>query len=253
MSDRAPAEAEDGDAGAGDSDGAAAEGDDGVTAEGPDGGGVPDDDPLTAVRFVGAATAAALDESDLDVDAAAIRARRVSYRQLSEAGVNPGVAAKLRREHSLPWSFDSEGEDLDQRSAQIRGLGEAERAWVAASSGGWDEEATSESASPSADASAGDWTPGGWPGQDDAGETDATADGSGDLVAAETAWRERSVPEPVTTLTAVGDDDAERLAEAGITSVRSLATADPESVSTALGLSAERIRKWHEAAREHVN
>ena len=67
MSDRAPAEAED-DAGAGDSDGAAAEGDDGVTAEGSDGGGVPDDDQLTAVRFVGPATAAALDESDLDVD-----------------------------------------------------------------------------------------------------------------------------------------------------------------------------------------
>lgn len=226
MSDQVPAVAEDGDASA---DGAGCE--------------RGHDDALTAVRFVGPATAATLDDSD--VDAAAIRARRVSYRQLSEAGVNPGVAARLRREHSLPWSFDAESEDLGRRSAQIRGLGEAERAWVAASSGEWDESEGPASTSQNAEASVGDWTPGGWPGQDE-------ADGSGDSAAAETAWREWSEPEPVTTLTGVGDASAERLAEAGVTSVRCLATVDPARVAAALGISAGRVRAWHATAREHV-
>ena len=85
------------------------------------------------VRGVGPATAEALAAADIDPEAVA--GRRVSYRELLAAGVNPGVAARLRREHSLLWAFEYRpgGPDLACRAEQVRGLTADERAWVAAS------------------------------------------------------------------------------------------------------------------------
>ncbi|MUV59089.1 hypothetical protein GJ632_20625 [Halogeometricum sp. CBA1124] len=66
---------------------------------------------------------------------------------------------------------------------------------------------------------------------------------------AEAAWREQSAPTPVTALEAVDDAYADRLADAGIRSIRRLATADPESVADALELDRRRVERWCEAAR----
>lgn len=91
----------------------------------------PIDEP-TALRFVGPATAAVVESADFD--AADIRSRRVSYRDLVTAGVNPGVAAKLRREYSLVWTFEWEpGADLDRRATLVTGLDPDQRKWVASS------------------------------------------------------------------------------------------------------------------------
>ena len=184
-------------------------------------------DALSDLRFVGPATESALSASG--VAPADVVGKRVTYRDLLDAGVNPGVAARIRREHSLSWSFESDAGDLSARSAQVRGLGDDERAWVAASSGDWDL-GRAAGADSKADA--------------DPAETD----GSGAAEAAEAAWRDRSAPTPVTDLDAVDADDATRLARGGITSVRSLAAADPESVADALELDAGLVRSWVEAA-----
>ena len=232
----------------------------------------PDDatvDALQSVRFVGPATAAAL--ADHGYDATAITDKRVSYRVLVEAGVNPGVAAKIRREHSLSWSFDSGG-DLDRRSAQVRGLGAAEAEWVAASAGDWaadtdiagdadsdvaagaNRDETDADESDDAEGWPNDATP--WPTHGEADTADigvaatAATDGSGDAISAEAAWRSRSKPTPVTDLTAVDEAAADRLAEAGITSVRSLATANPEHVADVLEISQELIDGWYRAAQD---
>lgn len=211
----------------------------------------------TDLKWIGPATAAAF--ADADLTAADVRAKRVSYRLLVDAGVNPGVAAKIRREHSLSWSFEA-GDGLDQRSSQVRGLGTDEAAWVAASSGDW--ESTSDEADGGEGEDGGDDAT-----ADDAGDeaawvaastTDAqaddreVADGSGDPVAAEAAWRSRSKPTPLSTLAAVEEDETaeDLLAEAGITSVRSLATADPEHVADVLDIDHDRVKRWHAAARD---
>jgi hypothetical protein len=91
----------------------------------------------TELKFVGPATAAVIE--DASFAAAGIRDREVSFGMLLDAGVNPGVAARIRREHSLPWSFDTEADrsDLNRRSDQVRGLNDGERDWVAASTGDW--------------------------------------------------------------------------------------------------------------------
>lgn len=235
----------------------------------------------TDVKFVGAATAPLVEAAEFT--ARDVAERRVSYRMLVDAGVNPGVAAKIRRHLSLSWSFES-GDDLSRRSEQIRGLREEERAWVASSYGDGDgddtsdagDEADAETASTSEDewvAAAGARETAGDAGRDvgprqdasdqftaeaswvaqsalgDGAET-ASADGSGDPVAAEAAWRERSKPTPITAVSGVGEARAERLAEAGVTSVRSLATADPELLAEVTGLPVASVRKWHVAASE---
>jgi hypothetical protein len=239
--------------------------------------------------------------------------KRVSYRDLTERGVHPGVAAKIRREHSLSWSFDSESSDLSRRSSQVRGLDDEERAWVAASAGWADEDAAAETDG-SGDATSAEsaWQAGsvdaeetdddrspsdgesawratatassdgdGGPTRDgeaawraEAGDADvsgtdadddeaawreratgsATAGDDGDAsrasaTDAEAAWREQSAPTPVTALEAVDDAYADRLADAGIRSIRRLATADPESVADALELDRRRVERWCEAAR----
>lgn len=95
-----------------------------------------DPDDLEELAYVGPRTAERLAETGVSVPD--VREKRVSYRDLVSAGVNSGVAAKLRREHSLHWTLDERGADLVRRSEQVRGLGDGEREWVAAarSSGG---------------------------------------------------------------------------------------------------------------------
>ncbi|WP_138005826.1 DUF7409 domain-containing protein [Halalkalirubrum salinum] len=187
------------------------------------------------LKFVGPKTAAVLDTAPFGADA--IREKRVSFRMLVDAGVHPGVAAKIRREHSLAWSFSS-GADLERRSAQIRGLSKDEAAWVAASSGGWADQADSANDRP------------------DVTESNvqtaepAETDGSGDAFEAEAAWRTRSRPTPLETLDAIDTAAETLLGEAGITSVRSLATADPDRVADVLALDRSTVRKWHELARD---
>lgn len=173
----------------------------------------------TDVKFVGPATAAVIDDASFDVED--IPNRTVSYEMLREADVNPGVAGRLRREHSLSWSFES-GNDLTDRSNRVRGLQDEERAWIAASSGDW-EGKTAET---------------------------ATTDGSGEAKAEEAAWRDRSSPDPVTDVPAIDSALADELAEAGITSVRSMAIANPERVADSLAFDPDRVTKWRDAAHE---
>jgi len=178
---------------------------------------------LTELRFIGPATAEII--ADAEFGAEQFRSKRVSYRMLVEAGANPGVATRIRREHSLPWSITgSSSDDLDKRSDQVRGLQDDERAWVAASTGDWETENATASG--------------------------AEADGGGETDVAEAAWRERSRPDPVTDVAGVTEEIADKLANAGINSVRSLATADPESVSDVLGFDEEEVAAWRDAAAE---
>jgi len=196
------------------------------------------DQPLQSVRFVGPSTAAVLDREGYD--ATAITDKRVSFRMLVEAGVNPGVAAKLRREHSLSWSFRSGG-DLDRRSAQVRGLGRAEAAWVAASAGDW-ESAGVASVDATDDGETEAST--GWPTHSETEPQSPT-----DPIIAEAAWRARSKPTPVDDLEAVDGEAAELLADAGIISVRRLASIDVDEIVDVLGVDEHDVRTWHDAAR----
>ena len=201
------------------------------------------DETVKELKYVGPATADVL--ADASFGAEEIREKVVSFRMLTDAGVNPGVAARIRREHSLAWSFESEGEDLRRRSSQVRGLGDAERAWVAASSGDWQEQAPPSEES---DAEAA-WVAAAG---DGASDTTTKTDGSGDPAAAETAWQERSRPTPVGALDGVSPTEAADLAEAGITSARALASANPEEVADALDRDVERVATLCEAAAESV-
>lgn len=129
--------------------------------------------PRTAERLVAAGIAA----SD-------VREKRVSYRGLVDADVNPGVAAKLRREHSLHWTLDEQGADLGRRSELVRGLQDEERDWVASAM----ETEDGEEEPSTGDAS--EWEHGG--NTDDTDPTATDADDADDDLAAEAAWRERA-------------------------------------------------------------
>ena len=219
-------------------------------------------DALLSLQQVGPATADVLLDAGVTVEA--VESKSVSHAQILDFGVNPGVAARIRREHSLQWSFEG-GEDLDQRAEQVRGLQDNEREWVAASYGDSEastdgsgeaaaEEAawrdqhdvvdsdTPESASddgPTAEESA--WRSDSWPNGDDH-ESSLGSD--------EATWREQSTPTPVTVLDGIAEGDAKLLARAGVTSVRSLATTHVEQVADSLGISADVVAAWKEAARE---
>jgi hypothetical protein len=226
----------------------------------------PDDaqESLRDLQHVGPATADALAAAAVTHED--VTGKRVSHAQLVAHGVNPGVAARLRREYSLQWSFEG-GEDLDRRAEQVRGLKDDERQWVAASYGDdaeadgsgdavaeeadWQATATASGEESSAadsperatdeDAEAA-WREGSWPNGDD-GES---------FESDEAAWREASTPTPVTALEAVDEDAAAMLAQAGITSVRSLATAHVNQVADSLGVSGDRVAALRDAAREHA-
>lgn len=203
-----------------------------------------DTDGLTDLQFIGASTASTLRE--LDVDVKDVRQKTVSYRELVDAGVNPGVATKIRREHSLHWNLDGQGEDLDNRSDTVRGLQDEEREWVAESQGDWQSSETADDDSPT---TSDDWTP---RGSDTEATAEAEADGSGAAEAAESAWRDRSRPDPVTDLDCIDESDADLLAVAGVSSVRRLATADPESVADVLQLDEDRVAEWCDAAADRL-
>lgn len=86
----------------------------------------------TALWGVGPSTAAVLESAPFDAED--IADREVSFQMLVDAGINPGVAARLRRWYSLVWTYDwSFGADLQRRSEQLRHLSEGEREWIAAS------------------------------------------------------------------------------------------------------------------------
>ncbi|APE95647.1 DUF7409 domain-containing protein [Halodesulfurarchaeum formicicum] len=193
---------------------------------------------LTALTHVGPATAGVLEAADIEPED--ISNRRVSHAQLIEVGVNPGVAARIRREHSLPWSFDGGGDDLDRRAEQVRGLQDGEREWVAASANGWDTPVAGEDVNTTTEDDSG-WERRPWPTEPDS-ETEFEA---------EAEWRERSRPTPLSELPELDESALGALAEAGITSVSRLATCDLERVADSLGLETEDIRSWQRAARAH--
>lgn len=217
-------------------------------------------DALLSLKFVGPATADVL--ADAGVDAEAVASKSVTHADLVEHGVNPGVAARIRREHSLQWSFEG-GEDLDRRAEQVRGLQDDEREWVAASYG---EDEASADGSGDATAEEAAWRDEPWrpsvdgddEADDETAEESAWRDRSwpngGDheptLERGERAWREQSTPTPVTALDGVADGDAKLLARAGVTSVRSLATAHVEHVADSLGIPADLVASWKQAARD---
>lgn len=239
---------------------------------------VPAVETATDLKFVGPATGEAIDGAGFTAED--IVEKTVSYSMLLDAGVNPGVAAKIRRFHSLSWSFETDG-DLNRRSQQVRGLQDDERAWVAESGIGDDteEEQPTDPAETSRSKEADDeaaWVENSSQEHEESADSDgsndtetdsteeraevadaeaeasstssATADGSGDPLAAEAAWRERSKPTPLTEVTGIGENYNNQLAEAGVTSIRSLATASPELLSDVTGIPEHKLQKWHEEA-----
>ncbi|OLZ42703.1 hypothetical protein A6E15_11430 [Natrinema saccharevitans] len=156
--------------------------------------------------------------ADAGVDPDAVVDKEYSYRLLLEDGVDEDVAAALRRRFSLPWSFESDG-DLQRRSSEVRGLGAAEREWIAVS----DDE---------------DWQ---------AFEYDEEGVSVGRNRPDERPYPK---PTPVAAVTGVGPDDADRLAEAGVQSAERLATVDAMTVAKALDLNVLHVRTWRHSARE---
>ena len=98
-------------------------------------GGDPGGDGITNpidLRYVGPATAQVIE--DAPFSPSAIHDREISYSELLEAGVNSGVAGKLRREYSLVWAFDwVTGAYLEERANQVGGLDPEQRRWIASS------------------------------------------------------------------------------------------------------------------------
>lgn len=239
------------------------------------------DSDLREVHYVGPVTADRLRAES--VTAADVREKRVSYHRLVEAGINPGVATKIRRWHSLPWTFGGEETQLEKRSETVRGLREGEREWVAASSGergdsepsGRERSTTPGDWTPSSERTEaspvdsptglrdGDWTPTGTTGNTDDPRTgsdwspepgtqertvDTETDGSGAADAAESAWRRRAASDPVVALEGITPEIATVLADANVTTVRRLATSDPEHVSRTLDVDVARVVEWKRTA-----
>lgn len=198
---------------------------------------------VETLKWVGPRTAPVLREAGITPEDVA--SKQVSHSQLVDAGVNPGVAAKIRREHSLSWSF-SGGKDLDRRAEQVRGLQDDEREWVAASYDEWEKaEPADASTDGSGDAVAAEqaWRTSTWP-----EETEAERERINQT--AEEAWQAGSTPTPVTEVYGIGEATADQLAEAGVNSVRRLSTCNAERVADALEVSVNRVREWRDAARD---
>ncbi|NUC72836.1 hypothetical protein HTZ84_11030 [Haloterrigena sp. SYSU A558-1] len=153
------------------------------------------------------------------VDPDAVREKEYSYRLLLDAGLDEATADALRRRFSLPWSFEGDS-DLERRSSEVRGLGAAEREWIAVS-GDEDWQSFEYEHSPIA-----------------AVERDRPSE------------RPYPKPTPVTAVTGVGPDDADDLAEAGVRSAERLATVSAFAVATALDLDVLHVRSWRHNARE---
>jgi len=155
------------------------------------------------------------------IEPAVVSGKDCSYRMLLDADVPEDVADDLRRRFSLPWSFETDGDgDLDRRSSEVRGLGEAEREWVAASA---DE---------------------GWQ------AFESVAARAADQESEEDVERPCPRPTPVTSVTGVSPANAAKLAEAGINSAERLATINAGEVAAVLQLSVLHVRTWRHNARE---
>jgi predicted flap endonuclease-1-like 5' DNA nuclease len=158
--------------------------------------------------------------ADADIAAVDVRERAVSYRDLLGAGVNAETATALRREFSLPYSTRF-GEGVEDRSADVSGLQDGEREWVAASASDWEEMGVPE--------------------------YDPVEREAADI------WADRDRPTPVTAIPGVGPDDAERLAAVGVTSVRQLSFAGASTVADLLNLDVMAVRTWRFQARDLVD
>jgi predicted flap endonuclease-1-like 5' DNA nuclease len=172
----------------------------------------------TALPGVDESDASAMAEADIAV--VDVRERAVSYRDLLAAGVDADTATALRREFSLPYSTRF-GEGIEDRSADVSGLQDGEREWVAASASDWEEMGVPEY----------------------------------DPVEREPAdiWADRDRPTPVTAVPGVGPDDADALAEVGVTSVRQLGFASASTVADLLDANVMAVRTWRFQARELVD
>lgn len=182
------------------------------TGDEPDETGVPEPD-----------AAIELDEREalkaVDIDPDTIAEKKYSYRMLLDQGVDEPIADTLRRRYSLPWSFESNG-DLDRRSDEVRGLGDAEREWIAVSG---DDDWQAFEYEHSEPISVGRERP---------------------------SERPYPKPTPATAVTGVGPDDADALAEAGVRSAERLATIDAMAVAGVLDLNVLHVRTWRHNARE---
>ncbi|AFZ74042.1 DUF7409 domain-containing protein [Natronobacterium gregoryi] len=174
-------------------------------------------DDVTEVESLTDEEHAALEDAGLDPDG--VVEKRFSYRTLLDEGVDESVAAALRRQFSLPWSYESDG-DLDRRSNEVRGLADSERKWIAVS------------------------------GDDDWQSFDYETEDIDVVPRKKPDERPYPKPTPVTAVTGVGPDDAEKLAEAGIVSADRLATINAFEVADALELDVIHVRTWRHNARE---
>lgn len=111
---------------------------------------------------------------------------------------------------------------LRRRSSEIRGLGDAEREWIAVSGGDWQAFE-----------------------YDYSRHREANDDGSD-----ERPWPK---PTPVTAVAGIGPDDASVLGEAGIISAERLATIDAATVATVLELDVLHVRTWRYNARDLID
>ncbi len=150
-----------------------------------------------------------------DVGPADLLERRVSFRDLVEAGVDTETAAALRTEFSLHYA-STLGDGLSERSDAMEYLQSTERAWIAASDGDWEN-----------------------------AEYDSILPDRED----EDVWADRERPTPVTAVAGVSRADAEQLATAGVTSVKQLGWVDASVVAEATGLDVRAVRTWRFAAR----
>jgi len=174
----------------------------------------PDSDPaLTDLPGVDEDVGDELESADVTPED--LTDRRVSFRDLVEAGVDPETAAKLRTEFSLHYA-STLGDGLSERSDAMEHLRGNERTWIAASDGDW-ENAEYD------------------PILEEREETDV--------------WADRERPTPVTSIAGVSRADAERLAEAGVTSVKQLGWVDASVVAEATDLDVRAVRTWRFAAR----
>ncbi|AGN02543.1 hypothetical protein L593_13020 [Salinarchaeum sp. Harcht-Bsk1] len=219
---------------------------------------------LEDLSFVGASTAATLSAADISVED--VDEKTVSYRELVEAGVNPGVAGKIRREHSLHWTHDEEAFDLDRRSKNVRGLREGEREWVASTEGTELEVSTDRPASQNDDSDGSQDVDGWYDGNGDrigtnevtgtamdgdAADDELAGDGE-DPFSAEAAWRERASSPSVATVGPVPADAAEALETVGVETVRQLATANVDRLATELGLDRDDLDYWQALAAQRI-
>jgi len=173
---------------------------------------------LRALEQVGPGIAARLRLAG--ISAADITDRRIDRSALLEAGVDDETARRIRDAHNLSWSFRTNEGDIEARAAQIEGLGDGERAWVAASGGDW-QSRTRPVAS-----------------------TDA-------VVAPDASWPDRPGPTPVTVLETIDESLASELAEGGIVSVSCLSIADAADVARYLEFDEERVEDWIQAANDY--